>query len=599
MPATLSTVTPFRRPAPPAPSIRRCIFISYAHEDAIWLKRFKDKLAPALSDRLNVLSDQDIAAGQDWHGSIEQQLASASAVLLLVSDSFLNSGYINAVELPKILQRHQDGGLKIYWVPLSDELFAWSKLAPLQAAWPVDQPLKLLTPRKRNQAIKQICEKLVVDAGQLTRVSDKQRDRLTAEIDSVMPADLNVVLGEPIGGGDFSIVYRGTMRGDPVVIKALVDSPIRGQVKHYSQAIEKTKRLTHACFSRLHHALLDREPQCLILDYVKPPTLNWHLKRRARPFSVDEVARLIGELSAALQEYHDIGLLYGVTTSDDVFYDECRTQLRLPAASLSSYLSISSAPGGYLPRDSRMATYLLPEQYHGQPYTHHSDQYSLALLAVEMLQGAPPVTVHCAADLERKRAFFEQPAAFLGAWKEHHPALTAILLRMLETRPASRFSNLAEVAASLARLEPEDVVIAKRSYQRSCEARPEFYAAFYERFFERCPEARNMFANLESQYAKLQDALNYLLNFRDQLTVEPTVLGKVAARHRALRVTPEQFDKFAQSLLDTLREFSGESDAVIDAWKNAMRPGIAYLKEHAAPPAAARDGDVKGKCPVP
>jgi hypothetical protein len=68
-------------------------------------------------------------------------------------------------------------------------------------------------------------------------------------------------------------------------------------------------------------------------------------------------------------------------------------------------------------------------------------------------------------------------------------------------------------------------------------------------------------------FAKLQDALNYLLNFRDQLTVEPTVLGKVAAHHRALRVTPEQFDKFAQSLLDTLREFSGERDAVIDAWK--------------------------------
>src|SRR5690242_6709502 len=132
MPAPHSTVTPLRLAtarASPAPSVRRSIFISYAHEDLAWLKRFKEKLAPALSDRLNVWSDQDIASGQDWHAHIEQQLASASAALLLVSNNFLNSTYINAVELPKILAQHQSGGLKIYWVPLTDELFSWSKLA--------------------------------------------------------------------------------------------------------------------------------------------------------------------------------------------------------------------------------------------------------------------------------------------------------------------------------------------------------------------------------------------------------------------------------------------------------------------------------------
>ena len=331
----------------------------------------------------------------------------------------------------------------------------------------------------------------------------------------------------------------------------------------------------------------------MILDYVDAPTLHWHLKRRGRAFAVDEVARLISELAAALQEYHQLGLLYGVMTADDVFYDQTRSQLRLPAASISSYLSIGSTPGGFLPRDARAATYLLPEQYQGQPYTQQSDQYSLALLAVEMLQGAPPVTVTCAADLERKRAFFERPAAFMDEWKERHPALTSIVLRMLEARPDKRFASLAEVAGSLAHLEPEDVVIAKRSYQTRCDGRPELYAAFYERFFRRCPEARSLFGNIESQYAKLHDALNYLLNyllnFRDQVTVEPTVLAKVVARHQALHVTAEQFDHFADALLDTLREAGGETDAVIDAWRNAIRPGIAYLKRLVCSPPAREE----------
>jgi hemoglobin-like flavoprotein len=267
-------------------------------------------------------------------------------------------------------------------------------------------------------------------------------------------------------------------------------------------------------------------------------------------------------------------------TADDLFYVESRAQLRLPAVSISGHLSTGGTPGGYLPRDSRTATYLLPEQYQGRAYTHRSDQYSLALVAVEMLQGAPPVTVNCAADLERKRVFFERPADFLGAWKERHPALTSVLLRMLEARPDKRFASLGEVASTLARLEPEGVVVAKRTYQSCCDGNPQFYAAFYERFFQRCPEARHMFASIESQYAKLHDALNYLLNFRDQLTVEPTVLAKVAARHRSLRVTAEHFDLFAECLLDTLCESSGQSGTVIDAWRNAMQPGIAYLKQH-------------------
>jgi hemoglobin-like flavoprotein len=582
MAATLSTVTAFRRPTPATRSVRRRVFISYAHEDATWLKRFKDKLAPALSDRLNVWSDQDIAAGQDWHACIEKELASASAALLLVSDHFLNSSYISSVELPKMLERHQSGGLKIYWVPLTDELYEWSKLAPLQPAWPTDQPLKLLTPRKRNQAVKQICEKLVVEAGQLVLIRPGQLERLTADIEAQLPADFKVMLNHPIGGGNHSIVYDATMHGEPVVVKALVDSPIRGQVKHYSHALDRCKRLTHPCFARLHHALLDQEPQCLIMDVIEAPTLHCHLKGKAQRFSIDQVVHLVGELAAALQEYHDIGLLYGAMSANHVFYDAARAQLRLPAASISSYLSIGSAPGGYFPHDSRAATYLLPEQYHGQTYTQQSDQYSLALLAVEMLQGSPPVTVNCVADFERKRAFFQRPGEFIGAWKERHPCLTSILLRMLEARPERRFASLAEVAASLNRLEPEDVAIAKRSYNKCCEGKPEFYAAFYTRFFGRCPEARSMFGDIQSQYGKLHGALSYLLNFRDRLTVEPTVLGKVAERHRALRVTPEQFDSFTEALLETLRELSGEDAATIEAWRNTMRPGIAYLKQHAA-----------------
>jgi hemoglobin-like flavoprotein len=105
----------------------------------------------------------------------------------------------------------------------------------------------------------------------------------------------------------------------------------------------------------------------------------------------------------------------------------------------------------------------------------------------------------------------------------------------------------------------------------------------YQEFFARCPEAAPMFANLkmEDQYAKLDAALHYLLNFADMDMTEPTALTHIARHHARLRVTGKQFNDFAEALLETLRHF-GEAEAV-EAWERTIRPGVQYLKLRSAP----------------
>jgi hypothetical protein len=71
------------------------------------------------------------------------------------------------------------------------------------------------------------------------------------------------------------------------------------------------------------------------------------------------------------------------------------------------------------------ATRGTPQQYRGEPYTHLTDQYALALLAVEMLLGQPPVVVRRAADLEEKRRFFDDPARWCDQLVSLHPALAS------------------------------------------------------------------------------------------------------------------------------------------------------------------------------
>ena len=94
-----------------SPPARDRIFVSYSHQDAAWLKRFQIMLQPAHRVRpLELWSDREIEAGEDWKSKIDKAIETARVALLLVSDDFLASEFIFSEELPRILKRHQSGG---------------------------------------------------------------------------------------------------------------------------------------------------------------------------------------------------------------------------------------------------------------------------------------------------------------------------------------------------------------------------------------------------------------------------------------------------------------------------------------------------------
>ena len=272
--------------------------------------------------------------------------------------------------------------------------------------------------------------------------------------------------------------------------------------------------------------------------------------------------------------------------ADDVFYDKGRRLLRVSALSLSSRIAIGNPVSGGFPRDLRAATYLTPEQYRGEPYTHLTDQYVLALLAVEMLLGQPPVVVRRAADLEEKRRFFDDPAPWCDQLASLHPALADALLRMLCSRPAGRFESMAELARELKQLEPAAQALVAKSYLERCMNRPDFYREFYARFFARCPRAGAMFRDLdlERQYGMLDQAVQVLLNFVPTHRIEAKKLAGIAVAHDRWSVTAAELEQFCACLVDTLRDFSGEPPAVLAAWQAVLRPGVNFLAQRMVRP---------------
>lgn len=100
------------------------VVISYAHADAAW----KDHLCLQLgvlqqAGRLSAWDDQRIAIGGDWRLEIDAALAAARVALLLVSPHFLTSRFIADVEIPTLLKRREQDGLRV--IPIIVQPCAW------------------------------------------------------------------------------------------------------------------------------------------------------------------------------------------------------------------------------------------------------------------------------------------------------------------------------------------------------------------------------------------------------------------------------------------------------------------------------------------
>jgi hemoglobin-like flavoprotein len=122
--------------------------------------------------------------------------------------------------------------------------------------------------------------------------------------------------------------------------------------------------------------------------------------------------------------------------------------------------------------------------------------------------------------------------------------------------------------------------IAHGSYAR-CLRSPDFLPRVYEHLLASDPSIPPMFARTEfpRQYRLLQHALGLLLSYGNRR--DDALLERLAAKHSAnsMDVEPRKYELFVESLVRAIREFDGACDgAVEDAWREALRPGLEFMK---------------------
>ena len=234
------------------------VFISYSHKDEAW----KDKLVRQLQvleleDVLAAWDDRKIAVGDGWRAEIETAMEDARAAVLLISADFLTSDFIRRTEVPRLLQRRAQDGLRI--IPLIVRPCPWHQvpwLAEIQCRPKDGRPL---AEKSKVQAVAHARGPEV--ASRRLGVDPTEADRLPI---LVSLAAFEELLRE--GGGrpslrEFLSLYYERRHDLP------------GLFSLFSQALESGRALV----------LLDG------LDEVVNPT--------ARTYIAEQVALLVGELA--------------------------------------------------------------------------------------------------------------------------------------------------------------------------------------------------------------------------------------------------------------------------------------------------------------
>ncbi|HEX3019723.1 MAG TPA: toll/interleukin-1 receptor domain-containing protein [Chitinispirillaceae bacterium] len=103
------------------------VFISYSHKDKIFCSDLREYLTLLEKDGLiSLWYDGQIVPGTEWDIEIKENLRKADIILLLVSNDFINSNYIDKIELKEAMDRHNNKSARV--IPIITRTCEWERL---------------------------------------------------------------------------------------------------------------------------------------------------------------------------------------------------------------------------------------------------------------------------------------------------------------------------------------------------------------------------------------------------------------------------------------------------------------------------------------
>jgi len=259
------------------------------------------------------------------------------------------------------------------------------------------------------------------------------------------------IVGE-LGRGAMGVVYHAIDPniGRPVAIKTIYFGGGRSaeEQKRLRERLFREARsagiLSHPGIVTVYDVEQQGELAYIAMEFVDGPTLDQVLSE-ARPISPERMFSILGQTAVALDYAHQKGIVHRDIKPANIMIAKDGTakitDFGIAKITASDQLTMTGNIVG-------TPHYMSPEQVQGQPVDGRSDQFSLAVIAFEMLTGEKPYSGEHLTTVVYK-IVAEEPAAphrlnpTLGA------AIENVLRKSLAKKPDARYPTCQEFAGAL------------------------------------------------------------------------------------------------------------------------------------------------------
>lgn len=243
-----------------------------------------------------------------------------------------------------------------------------------------------------------------------------------------------------LGRGGMGVVYRAIdMEMNRVVAIKLLPPSLaedKNLLARFKNEIVNTGQLDHPHIAKIYDIGEAGGAYYYVMELIEGSDLRGGLNEHGR-YSIEDACRLLSEIASALDCAHEKGIIHRDVKPENVLIDSIGS-VRIVDFGIAKAVGATRMTGGMIGTPE----YISPEQARGESTGGASDQYSLAVMAYEMLTGVPPfqtdvsepwaiVNMHIADDPP-------DPRNSVSDLPDH---VANALLRALEKSPADRFET--------------------------------------------------------------------------------------------------------------------------------------------------------------
>lgn len=255
-----------------------------------------------------------------------------------------------------------------------------------------------------------------------------------------------------IGSGGMGVVFKAidTELNRPVAIKVLASHLSRNGAarQRFSRESRAAAAVVHEHVVAIHNVDSSGEHPYLVMQYVSGESLQARIDREG-PLSIERILRIGIQAALGLAAAHQQGIVHRDIKPANMMMEDGVDRLLITDFGLAR--TVDDASLTHTGVVAGTPNYMSPEQAKGDAVDHRTDLFSLGSVLYFVATGHPPFRAERAMGV-LNRICHERHRPVWQVNNDIPYGLSDIIDRLLEKRPAKRFSNAAAVAEALTKL---------------------------------------------------------------------------------------------------------------------------------------------------